>query len=663
MKTYKIYIAATGIKRTLRKFKPLSAIAEYVWNGFDAEASEVHVNWESNDLGGISRVCVKDNGTGIDFNCLEEKFRPFYDTQKEADPTSHRYGISSVHGKNGYGRLTFFCFAEKAIWNTVFESPKGRHKYAITVLQDSLDQYQTDDEVIRTDEPAGTEVVFAGCRDVYSETFPEELAEYLALEFAWFLELPGPVKRQIFIGDKPLNYGIYISNRDTVSHNSDSYTFDIQYVEWAEKLHDEYSRYYFINSQHVQVGNKYTTLNQKGDGFYHSVYVKSALFEKMLPGNEDSDDTSQQQLLFDEKTDKEAFRDLQGYLHKYLSGKRKPFLRGKAHSYVRDLDQRKVLPVFGQNAWDELRKDTLKRVVEELFVLEPTLFSSLSEKQTRTLIGLLHLIIDSDERDNLFDILDQVVQLDSVQRQELADLLRRTELSCILCTIRLIEDRLRALDELQCLVAKPEYHANEVTHLQSFIERHYWMFGEQYHLVVSAEANFERALREYLYILHGEENPVTVDHPDKRKQMDIFAVRWKPNTTTIDNIVVELKHPSIKMGEKELGQVKRYMRTILDIPQFNGKDMNWEFYLVGTDYDRYIEGEIQNTKQHGEKHLAYCVDGYKVYVLKWSDVWTAIELRHQFLLDKLQLRREELLTDKQSADEIIATLSENTAVQ
>ena len=41
MKSEKIEIGIPGIKKTLRKYNPYSAIAEFVWNGFDAEATVV----------------------------------------------------------------------------------------------------------------------------------------------------------------------------------------------------------------------------------------------------------------------------------------------------------------------------------------------------------------------------------------------------------------------------------------------------------------------------------------------------------------------------------------------------------------------------------------------------------------------------------------------
>jgi len=129
----------------------------------------------------------------------------------------------------------------------------------------------------------------------------------------------------------------------------------------------------------------------------------------------------------------------------------------------------------------------------------------------------------------------------------------------------------------------------------------------------------------------------------------------------INNVVLELKHPQITLGQKELQQVRDYLQTVKDIPQFNASNMSWEFYLLGRDYDSYIEDEFENAKSHGERHLVYKVGNYKIFVLKWSEVFTNVELSHRFLVDKLQLRRNHLLTDKESADGIVLTAANNLA--
>ena len=107
------------------------------------------------------------------------------------------------------------------------------------------------------------------------------------------------------------------------------------------------------------------------------------------------------------------------------------------------------------------------------------------------------------------------------------------------------------------------------------------------------------------------------------------------------------------------------MRVILKQPEFNGKKLAWEFYLVGNKFDSsgYMDGEIESQKHHGEKSLVYAVNNYKIYARTWSDVFADFELRHKFLYDKLMLERENLVTSNKSADQIIEDLDKSTAIQ
>ena len=238
-------------------------------------------------------------------------------------------------------------------------------------------------------------------------------------------------------------------------------------------------------------------------------------------------------------------------------------------------------------------------------------------------------------------------------------------MSNIIKTIRLIEDRYTAIDQLKELVYNESMRANERDHIQKFIEKHYWIFGEQYHLVTAAEPKFEEAMRRYIYHLRGEKPLVSIDHVDKNKEMDIFMVRQLHKEDHINNVVVELKHPLVTLGEKEFQQVKKYMSVIVEQEEFNAANMTWEFYLVGKKFDTsgYVEREIKNAKHHGEKSLAYLVDNYKIYVNKWSEIFTEFELRHRFLYDKLDFERSKLISSDKDADEVINNLEKNTAIQ
>jgi hypothetical protein len=85
---------------------PVKALAEFVWNAVDADASEVSVGFGVNALGGIGSIVIKDNGNGItharavhDFDCLGDSWK----MKTSLTPGSKR----SLHGKLGQGRLKF----------------------------------------------------------------------------------------------------------------------------------------------------------------------------------------------------------------------------------------------------------------------------------------------------------------------------------------------------------------------------------------------------------------------------------------------------------------------------------------------------------------------------------------------------------------------------
>ena len=58
------------------------AICEFIWNGFDANAVKVEINYTANELGTISSLSVTDNGDGIDRSLLDETFGCYQDSIK-----------------------------------------------------------------------------------------------------------------------------------------------------------------------------------------------------------------------------------------------------------------------------------------------------------------------------------------------------------------------------------------------------------------------------------------------------------------------------------------------------------------------------------------------------------------------------------------------------
>lgn len=186
-----------------------------------------------------------------------------------------------------------------------------------------------------------------------------------------------------------------------------------------------------------------------------------------------------------------------------------------------------VFPKFGTEDWDIVRREGLENFVKELYEVEPAVFMKLNKEQKRVFLELLNLVMDSGERDSLFKILDAVVELDSNDRKEFAKILEITRLKQVVSTIKLISDRLLTLENLKKIVFNHTLQANEVRDLQSFIEKHYWIFGEEYRMVCAEEVKFEEALRKYIYILRGVSEKKYIAHPNKYKEMDLFLTLFE----------------------------------------------------------------------------------------------------------------------------------------
>jgi len=653
-----IQISTVGVKKSLQKYKPLKALVEYIWNGFDAKANFVSVNCGLNKLGGIETISVTDNGYGIPKSELKRKFMPFFESEKLIDPDERRK-LSAIHGKNGVGRLTFFKFSCIAKWSTVFEMNDNKFKYDIIIDETNLEEYK-ETEVVATGEPIGTKVTFYNIRDIICV---EEIKQYIIEEFSWFLELNKNRGYKIILNNEEINYEDIVSFRElaTLGYNARNIGFDVKYVIWDKRLNTEYSCYYFINSKDEEVLKETTSLNNKGDKFYHSVYIKSQIFDNFF----DNKDEVQLPLIGYSKASDE-FKFIRSEVDKELKKLRRPFIKQYTDVLISELETAKAFPEYDNNNFiDKIKRTELETVVKELYKVQPKIFLNLNIEQKKTMVRLLDLIMQSGEVESLLKILGEIVDLDSEEREELSSLLTKTSMSNVIKTIKLIEDRYKAVEELKQLVFNKELKANEVYHLQNFIERHYWLFGEQYHLVTAAEPDFEEALRRYIYILEGVDERVVINHPDKNKEMDIFAVRQDISSKGYSNIVVELKHPNINLGSKQLNQVKTYMEVILRQERFNAPNMEWEFYLIGNRFDstNYIQNELKNNLFHGEKSLVFKIDRCKIYVKTWSEIFAEFEMKHKYLNEKLQLERFKLLNKDISADDIISNLEFNSAIQ
>lgn len=667
------------------------AICEYIWNGFDAHAQHVSVEYEATPFGAITSLVIKDDGEGIDRATLSDTFGRYQDSVKKK---SFQWS-SQVKGHRGKGRYSFNCFATGAEWVTVFRNEDNQLiKHTITINGDDNDHYNDHSDEggakVVHDVPTGTEVHFINVDKITSAFFEsKEFIGYLQREFAVFLKLNENRGYTLTVNGFLIDCNTVIAEADTKTVRiydeelKTGHDFQLTFIRWYEKMKENYSVYY-LNEEGLERYEETTRLNKKDTGFHHSVYVSSPYFEYFAPtpkaGTEDGEEQSEKseaqlQIEFEghhvTKNEKDkVFKELKKKVADWLSEKQKLFIAEVGGKELWDRFENKGVVKMPENEYEQPLFNDLKNTVIGIYSVQPKLFTNLGDDQAKALVGCLKLLLQTNKRDDVITILEQITKMSDEERRKLSTILKTTELSSITNTIDLLQNRAKTVSALKAMVFDTTLKAYEVADIQAMVSKAFWLFGEQYNIVTEAEPDFQQALEAYLEKISKSTEGVStsqidkekINHPDVNKEMDIFAFRQNKQSQELENIVVELKRPCIKLGEKELSQVKTYMRLIYQEPHFNSTNAKWTFILIGNDFDKSgcIEGEMNSNVGWGKKDLVFHVNNvtqrYEIYVKKWSTIFDDFEIRHKFLLDKLEMKRKELTAqykDKEDLHKIV----------
>ncbi len=655
----KIVLGSNGIKKVLKGFSPVEAVAEYIWNGYDANATIVNVQIDANSIEGINSITISDNGSGIAYETLDQKFKPFYESNKTLYRNEDN-SSSALHGKNGIGRLTFFAFAHKAKWITTYRKDDKFFRYSIEISENDLADYSASEPQEVSSGETGTVVEFESIKE---EVIYSDIIEFLKVDFAWYVELNRYIGIELRINGEKLDYSSILMEREEKQYAYGEYSFEVIFCRWEKRLHQEYSKYYYLNGDGVEKYKENTTLNNKGDNFFHSLYIKSMVFDDFSFAKTNGQYRME---IAGKNREDEAFKYLKRELDKYIREKRDPFIRTSTKKFLTKLEEKDAYPNYNlNNPVDKYKKECLDELLSTVYYIEPRLLGGLDNKQLKVIVRMFGVLMETGEINSFIEIMENVIEMTPEERNELVDTLKYTSLAHINNTIQLLKDRARSVANLKKLVFDSNLGAGEINAIQPFIEKNYWLLGEKYHLVSAEEPSFEEALRRFTYLLTGEKKKkgsVKINSENAKKQMDIFAVRQMPDGEIKKCIVVELKHPDITLSMKELNQVKTYLATIVEEPEFKAPNIEWEFYLIGNTYNDYIKREIENGKMHGERALVYSVDNCKIYVKTWREIFTEFEINYDFLYSKLQLQQEQIIASTgRTRQEILAQESASSA--
>lgn len=648
-----IQIKAQGIQKLIDKLNINAAIAEYIWNGFDAGGAKIKITFETlNELGTIASISIKDDGEGIEKSKLFLKFKPFYESEKSKEKNH-----SLPHGHNGYGRFGFIQFSNKAEWQTVYGRQGKRFGYSIGITKAGLENYNDTDE-LEVEGSTGTTVIFSEIPNLEftHETLQRSLCAYIKREMGWFLVLRPDVS--IEVEDEVLDSDAVIADQNVASeyvgfcikHEETGIDFDIQYIQWRENPHPEYSKFYYLKENGSEVFKENTRLNNQGDRFYHSVIVKSSLFDDF---SFVADSRGQTDLKFSADRAAEEFKFLESELLKFLRRSRKPHLRELSEQTAKDFVKIGAIPSVteGSSPIERLENEVTREIVEELYRIEPKIFNGFKKEQKLIFGKMLGLMVSNGNmRDDLIKVIGGVVDMSEADLKELSDLLNTLSLQGVTRLAKLVQSRYGVYKKLKEILYDHEKTSLEKD-IQLILQDDLWLIDERYTLVTAEEPDFEEALRRVLEFKTGKpvDEDIKIDSPDRQKEMDIFACRRRKVEGVWEHIVVEIKRASKLISKKDADQLYRYMELIRNEKRFNSPDSRWKFYLIGNEYatDEYVQDLKENLKSTGLPDLMTKVGQFEMYALTWSQLLERFEMDHEYLREQLYARSEEILKKKE----------------
>ena len=616
------------------KAKPVPALAELIWNGLDADATSINVEFAYDDLaGGLSRIVIYDNGDGFPREEAAALFGSLGGSWKRLTRTTNR-SKRMIHGQEGRGRYKAFALGQAVTWDVAYCADDGVRSFKIELMESNLTDVSISQTILPPERSTGVTVTLEDVRRDFrtfqSEDGMQELSEIFALYLINYRAA------SISIGAVPLDPAAAIASQvciplttivdgDGLKHES-----ELQIIEWRADT----KRILYLCSREGfpldQVETRFHT-----PGFSFSAYLKSSYVEQLH--NQDGIALAEMDpaMLSAVEASRQAIKD---YFRERTSE--------KAQTLVDAWKAADVYPYHGepQSTVEKAERQVFDIVAVHVEELTPELSTS-SPKAKALHFRMLRSAIERGPAE-LQLILREVLDLAPRQQKELAALLQEATLSAIITSTKTVADRLKFVAALESIVFDPETKGRlkERSQLHRILAENTWVFGEEYHLWVS-DGDLKRVLEKHKKLLDPN---ISIDDPvkvigKKRGIVDLMFSRAtrRHRANDIEHMVVELKAPRVRIGSDAITQAKRYAMAVIQDERFNTvSGVRWHFWLVSNDYDPFAQLEMEGGPDP-DRRLIFKTANVSVGIKSWGELIEENRARLQFFQEHLQHSADE----------------------
>lgn len=623
--SYNVEVQTDFLQR-ITKAKPIPALAEFIWNSLDADATSVDVITEFSGLGVMSAVRVTDNGIGMEFAEAPELFRKLGGSWKRPGGITRRDG-RFLHGQDGRGRFKAFSLGRVAEWQVTYDKGGNLFSFKILITEDNMRQVVISDEV-RDKSASHTGVTLTlselhkDFKSLTSDSGVQELTEFFALYLTDYKAV------SVSIDGSRINPGDQIASQknlplDDITSDGASFPASVEVIEWRAAT----SRtLYLCNQKGFPLARAERRFHI---GPYHfTAYLKSKYVEKLQA-------EGVLELFESNPALNDAIRAAQEALRKYFRER----AAQDARSVVDDWKQEDIYPYPSEVASpiEKVERQVFDIVAVNVAQYLPD-FDMTPAKNKAFHLRLLRQAIEKSPEE-LQLILGEVLKLPKRTLEEMAELLRDVSLSAMISAAKVVTDRLKFVVGLESILFDSEMkkRLKERSQLHKIIAENCWLFGEEYNLSVS-DRSLTEVLVKHRALLKDE---IAIDRPVKhiskeRGIIDLMLSRAirRHRANELTHLVVELKAPKVQIDRDEITQIEEYAISVKKDDRFKGVATTWVFWVISDAYGDYADHRM--TSKDGSKDGKISDDGnMSIWVKTWAQVLDENRSRLQFFQERL----------------------------
>lgn len=638
-KSYSIEVSGDFVHKQTHA-KPLLALAELIWNGVDADATNVLVVESSTD-GLTKSIVVSDNGSGFSHADAPKLFANLGGSWK------HLAGLSVgrkrfLHGSEGKGRLKALALGRTVDWHVKYRDESVINEFTVSMVNSNTRQVTISDPIKSKAVDTGVRCVISELHKEYEFLENEHSVIELSEIFATYLKNYRDISISLPAGKLNVQAAIItakIFDLASIKSYSGEHKVQLELVEWA---HPTDRCLYFCNEAGLPL--EQTEFRVQAPGLNFSAYLKSTYISELSHEGTLGPVELQPELAKALVEVKECVRE--------FARTRKA---DRGQTIVARWKSEHVYPfkTEPQTVVERIEREVFDIVAVKVDALLPKAADE-NTKEKKLRLRMLRQAIESGP-DELQQILTEVLDLPEKKQREFAELLRETSLTAIISASKVVADRLKFLSALDSLLYRDDLKRalKERTQLHRLLAENTWIFGEEFFLSVD-DQSLTQVLRKHLEARHAN---VTIDEPVRRLDgsvgiIDLMLTRSIPchREDELEHLVVELKRPTVKIGPSEISQIQSYAFAVAGDERFCGIKDKWTFWIISNEMEEYAKRASHQANRPSGMIFQSDDQAITIWARTWADVLHANRQRLKLFQQNLEIN-----ADKDEALEFLRT--------